>query len=533
MQKLLTLDKMLKIEKQADSNGLTYDQMMHNAGAGLANFIQERFSACEILGLVGSGNNGGDTLIALSSLASAGWSVKAYLVATRPKTDPLLKQLTSTGGAVIRRSEDEDFQALEGWAKDADILLDGILGTGIKLPLKKEISQVLTFFSDHENLPLVIAVDCPSGVDCRTGTAADECISADLTACMAAVKTGLLEFPAYDLVGQIHVIDIGLPDDLPELQDIDTFIVEENDAAMLLPKRPTNAHKGTFGTAMLIAGSINYTGAVYLAAKAAYRVGAGLVTAAVPGPLHSPLAGRIPEATWLLLPHEMGVISENAVSVVMKNIGKSTAFLIGPGLGSEDTTTEFIHRLILDQSSRASRSSIGFIDSPQQETLQKIEFPSMIIDADGLNALAKKERWYEDFSHQAVLTPHPGEMAALTGKTISEIQDNRIGIAKEYSTLWNTIVVLKGAFTVVADPDGHTCVIPVATPALSKAGTGDVLSGILVGLTAQGMSLFDAAIVGAWVHAQSGLLAEDFLGQSASVLASDVLDSISAILENF
>ena len=532
MQKFVTVEKMLKIEKQAESKGLTYEKMMGNAGIGLAKFIQKRFSACEILGLVGSGNNGGDTLIALSTLASAGWSVKAYLVGARPETDPLIGQLTSTGGLVTRSTEDPDFQILENWAGDVDILLDGILGTGIKLPLKKEITQVLNIFSGHETLPLVIAVDCPSGVDCRTGAAADESIPADLTACMAAVKTGLLEFPAYDLVGQIQVIDIGLPDNLPELQDIDKFIAEENDAATLLPIRPTNAHKGTFGTAMIIAGSINYTGAVYLAAKAAYRVGAGLVTAAVPGPLHNALAGSIPEVTWLLLPHEVGVISENAVSVVMKNIGQSSSLLIGPGLGAEDTTTEFIQRLLLDQSSQSPRGAIGFIGSTPDESIRNIDLPPLIIDADGLNALAKKDRWYKDFSHQAVLTPHPGEMAALTGKTITEIQQNRMGIAKEYSSLWNTIVVLKGAFTVVAEPGGRTCVIPVATPALARAGTGDVLSGILAGLIAQGMSLFEASIVGAWVHAQSGLTAEDFLGQSASVLASDVLDSISVVLEN-
>lgn len=531
MKKLVTVDEMLKIEKQADANGLTYDQMMANAGTGLASFIQERFSASEIVGLVGSGNNGGDTLIALSALASAGWSVKAYLAASRPKTDLLIKQLTNAGGTIISRKEDADFQTLQNWIEDADIILDGILGTGIQLPLKKEISQVLEVFSDREILPLVIAVDCPSGVDCRTGDAADDCIPADITVCMAAVKSGLIEFPAYDLVGQIHVIDIGLPENLSELQKVDTYIVEEDDASSLLPERPTNAHKGNFGTAMLVAGSINYTGAVYLAAKAAYRVGAGLVTAAVPGPLHNALAGSIPEATWLLLPHEVGVISENAVNVVMKNIDKASSLLIGPGLGCEDTTIEFVQRLLFDQNSKPARSTIGFIDSKQHTNAQNIEMPPLIIDADGLNALAKKDRWFESFSHQSVLTPHPGEMAALTGKTIEEIQKNRIGIAREYSALWKMVVVLKGAFTVVAEPGGRACVIPIATPALARAGTGDVLSGILAGLVAQGMSLFDAAIVGAWIHAQSGLTAEDILGQSASVLASDVLDSISTVLE--
>jgi ADP-dependent NAD(P)H-hydrate dehydratase / NAD(P)H-hydrate epimerase len=531
MKQLVTVDQMLKIEKQADANGLTYEQMMSNAGNGLAEYIQERFLACEILGLIGSGNNGGDTLIALSVLASAGWSVKAYIIAARPKTDPLIKRLSEAGGVITRRNEDVDLEILEEWAQGADILLDGILGTGIKLPLKKEISQALAIFSDRQSLPLVIAVDCPSGVDCRTGAAASEVIPADITVCMAAVKTGLLELPAYDLSGEIHLVDIGLSEDLSELQNIGTFTVTALDATTLLPERPTDAHKGTFGTAMLIAGSINYTGAVYLAAKAAYRVGAGLVTAAVPGPLHTALAGSIPEVTWLLLPHEVGVISENAVNVMMKNIGKSTSLLIGPGLGAEDTTTEFVHRLLFDHNSKPARSGIGFIDSKKFETTPKIKLPPIVIDADGLNALAKKEYWYEDFSHQAVLTPHPGEMAVLTGRTIKEIQENRIEITKEYSDLWKTVVVLKGAFTVVAEPGGRACVIPIATAALARAGSGDVLSGILVGLMAQGMAPFDAAIVGAWIHAQAGLIAEDTHGQSASVLASDILESIAAVIE--
>ena len=191
---------------------------------------------------------------------------------------------------------------------------------------------------EMDDPPYIVAVDCPSGVDCDTGDTAVECIAADLTVTMAAVKRGLLKMPAYTLVGEFRVVDIGLPPDLLALKSLSAEVAEQDLVASMLPARPIDAHKGTFGRAMIVAGSVNYTGAAWLAGYAAYRAGAGLVTLAVPSPLHAALAGRFPEATWLLLPHELGAISRDAVDVLIRNLNNTTAFLVGPGLGTDDTT---------------------------------------------------------------------------------------------------------------------------------------------------------------------------------------------------
>ena len=535
--KLVTVPQMQAIEKEADAGGLTYDQMMQNAGQGLADIILDLFvdeEEMQAVGLVGSGNNGGDTLVALTALANKGWKARAYLV--KRKKDELVKKFVEVGGEVL--SGDKAFEQLAESISTADVLLDGVLGTGIKLPLKKDVAELLSEVNDIldslEEHPLVIAVDCPSGVDCDSGEVAEETIPADITVTMAAVKQGMLKLPAFEYVGNLQVVDIGLPDDLSSLKDLTTNVAEENIVSMLLPERPIDAHKGTFGTALIAAGSVNYTGAVLLAAEAAYRAGAGLVTLAVPGPVHAALAGQIPEATWIVLPQTMGVIASNASEVLVKNIERATALLIGPGFGMESTTKEFIENLLSGQTvPKKSTARIGFLheESKKQEEVNSV-LPPMVVDADGLKLLAQIKDWHTKLPAPAILTPHPGEMSVLTGLSKDEIQEDRQEIARKYATEWGHVVVLKGAFTAIASPDGRVTVIPVASPALARAGTGDVLAGLIVSLRAQGLDAFDAAVAGAWIHAQAGLYAADDLGTTASVLASDVLNSISDVLSD-
>ena len=536
--KLVTVPQMQTIEKEADAGGLTYDQMMQNAGQGLADIVLDLFvdeDELEAVGLVGSGNNGGDTLIALTALARAGWKARAYLVKRRK--DDLVKKFLEAGGELIGAQKEDAFFHLSAFLESADVLLDGVLGTGIKLPLKKDVAELLSEVNDIlyslDEHPLVIAVDCPSGVDCDSGEVADETIPADITVTMAAVKQGMLKMPAFEYVGNLQVVDIGLPDDLPALQDLNTTVAEENIVSMLLPERPIDSHKGTFGTALIAAGSVNYTGAVLLAAEAAYRAGAGLVTLAVPGPVHTALAGQIPEATWVVLPQSMGVISSNASEVLVKNIERATALLIGPGFGMESTTKEFIENLLAGKSvPRKSTVRIGFVheENEKKEETNSV-LPPMVVDADGLKLLAQIKDWHTKLP-PAILTPHPGEMAVLTGLSKEEIQEDRQAIARKYAREWGHVVVLKGAFTAIASPDGRVTVIPIASPALARAGTGDVLAGLIVGLRAQGLEAFDAAVAGAWIHAQAGLYAADDLGTTASVLASDVLNSVSDVLSD-
>lgn len=535
--KLVTVSQMQAIEKEADTNGLTYDRMMENAGQGLADIIYDLFEddvETEIVGLVGPGNNGGDTLVALSELAQEGWRARAYLV--KRKKDELVKRFTDAGGEVL--SGENAFEQLSEAIENADVLLDGVLGTGVKLPLKKDVAEFLSEVNDLldglEEGPLVIAVDCPSGVDCDSGEIADEAIGADLTVTMAAVKQGLLKLPAFEYVGDLDVIDIGLPDDLPSWKDLNLDVAEPDSIAAMLPDRPLESHKGTFGTALIVAGSVNYTGAAVLAGEAAYRVGAGLVTMAIPASLHGTLAGRFPEATWVLLPHEMGVIASSAAEVLAKNFERASAMLVGPGFGTENPTKEFIEDLIEGNISvRKNVQRIGFVHQEKEKVEENnTKLPPMVIDADGLKLLTQLKDWHTKIPAPAVLTPHPGEMATLTDLSKEVIQEKRQDIALQYAKLWGHVVVLKGAFTVIASPDGRATMIPVATPALARAGTGDVLAGLIVGLRAQGLEAYEAAVAGAWIHAQAGLYAADDLGTTASVLASDVLNSVSDVLSD-
>ena len=539
--KLVTNPQMRLIEEEADGSGLTYEKMMENAGYNLSRevlrlaYAQDDEEEIQVLGLVGPGNNGGDTLVALARLAEKGWTARAYLVHRKVAGDILIKRLEEAEGEVYQSEKDENYQQLQAFLESADVVLDGVLGTGFKLPLKSEIGSVLAavqgIVAEMEWPPYIIAVDCPSGIDCDSGQAAPQTIPADATVTMAAVKQGLLKLPAYDLIGELRVVEIGHLGELKAWQAIKNEVADESMALALLPARPTDAHKGTFGTAFIVAGSINYTGAAWLAGQAAYRIGAGLVTLAIPASLHGTLAGQFPEATWVLLPNEMGVISSGAADVLMKNIERATALLIGPGLGLEDTTKEFIANLLNGFTEKPAHGRMGFVQSAGDKTDQKpVSLPPIVFDADGLKLLAKISDWAKLLPAPAILPPHPGEMAVLTGMATDEIQKDRLNVARKYAQEWGHVVVLKGAFTVIAAPDGRTTTIPIATPALARAGTGDVLAGLITGLRAQGVDAYDAARTAAWIHAQAGLGATDIQGSAGAVMAGDVLDAIPDVI---
>ncbi len=541
--KLVTVEQMKAIEKEADEKGLSYADLMQNAGRELAFAIAdmvvfEEDDEASVLALVGPGNNGGDALVALTHLAAQGWTARAYLVKRKVKGDELVQQFTGMGGEVLEASKDEGFPALQEALAGSSVLVDGLLGTGIKLPLKAEIAGVLSAVNqaleEADEVPFIVAVDCPSGVDCATGEAAPETLPVDLTVTMAAVKEGMLKFPAYELMGDLVVADIGLHDKIKSWSSITRHVAEEDMVAALLPARPAEAHKGTFGTALIAAGSVNYTGAAYLAGMAAYRSGAGLVTMAVPAPVHASLAGQFPEATWVLLPHELGVISAAAAEVLTRNLERATALLIGPGFGMEDTTRDFIANFLEGKAAaRKGTSHIGFVHETRAPAeAAKNALPPLVFDADGLKLLAKLSDWPKKLPAPAVLTPHPGEMSVLTGLSVDEIQSDREGTASRFAKQWGHVVVLKGAFTVIAAPDGRVTIIPVASPALARAGSGDVLAGLIVGLRAQGVEAYEAALAGAWIHALCGLEAAEALGGTASVLAGDLLDSIPDVLSD-
>jgi hydroxyethylthiazole kinase-like uncharacterized protein yjeF len=516
MEKLLSVAEMQSIEREANNKGLSYATMMENAGTNLAFFIHNSYRDLDqrsVLALVGSGNNGGDALVALCKLMELGWRTNAYIVKTRPGRDFQLQRYLHLGGSICEGGSDQDRLQLEALLTQSSVLIDGILGTGVRFPLPTEIAMVLAdvkrFIEARRSAVHVVAVDCPSGVDSDTGEIAPEVIPAEITYTMAAIKRGLLAFPAANMVGDIRVGGIGDISKLDSWTAVKRGVLTDLDMHQLLPPRPRNAHKGTFGTALLVAGSGNYPGAVLLAGMGAYRIGAGLVKIAVPELIYCSLVGALKEATWVRLPHQVGWISEDANHFVIDALVGVSALLVGPGIGLDKGTRDFLNGLI------------------------KIDLPKTVIDADGLKLLADIPEWYSILHGQVVLTPHPGEMAVLSGLTKEEIQSNRIEVAEYYAHLWGKIVVLKGAFSVIADPGGTTAVVPVATPALAKAGTGDVLAGFIVGLLAQGLTPFQAACAGAYIHAMAGLEAEEEQGNTSSVLAGDVLDMIPKILSKY
>jgi len=532
--KLVTVSEMQLIEKQAIDSGSSVDSLIQKAGTGIAHFIERNyFSGIKVVtGLIGSGNNGGDTLVALAEMATRGWKTQAVLVRQRDRKDPLLQRFLENGGQVLTAKDSKDGSELKAWLENSTLIVDGVLGAGIKLPLKAEVAAVLGFIKKMNLQIPVIAVDCPSGVDMESGQAAPETIPATITLCMGAVKTGLTHFPAFGLVGELHVVDLGFSANLPAWQSVKSQIVSPELVKSMLPRRPANGHKGTFGTALVVAGSTNYTGAALLSGKAAYRVGAGLVRLAIPGPIYPAIAGHLPEATWVILPHEQGVIHPDAANVILKNLDKVTTMLLGPGWGGEEITGEFLRQMVFSNSTSPRKGRIGFLEDAGNSGKIGKQLPPMVIDADGLNLLSRIESWEATLPEGTILTPHPGEMATLTGLEVDSIQKDRMIIAGKYSKTWNQVIVLKGALTVIAVPDGRIFVIPSATSALAKAGTGDVLAGMITGLRAQGLGAVESAVCAAWIHAQAGVMAASKAGNEASVLAGDVVEAIAGVLKN-
>ncbi|MBN1267131.1 MAG: NAD(P)H-hydrate dehydratase [Anaerolineales bacterium] len=535
MRKIATRNEIIGLENAANKDGLSFDQMMENAGRSTAEEIISIFQdlhGYRILILIGGGNNGGDGLVAGRYLKNDGADVILYLSHARKSTDQNYKKIIDLNCTINEASNDSDFSSLREEIGKADILVDALLGTGFSLPLKGTVEKMLKVVQDElvslPEKPFIVAVDCPSGLDIDTGEVADAVVNADITVSFAVAKHGFFKLPGAAMIGQLKIVDIGIQPDVEELSKIDIGIPEVEDIRGWMPSRPLDAHKGTFGKLLVIAGSVNFPGAAALTAIGAYRSGAGLVTMAVPGNIQHLIAPQLPEATWLLLPHEMGVIQENSMDVLSEQISLYQACVIGPGIGKETSTRIFLERLLFESGNQ--KSKIGFVHDGMAEKLSGRALPPSVIDADALNLLAELENWEDQIPQDCVLTPHPGEMARLTKLSIEDIQQNRIGAAREFSRKWRSVVVLKGAFTVVAHPEGNTVIIPLATPALARAGSGDVLAGTIGSLMAQGMEPFQAAVNGAYLHGIAGKIAYEVIGNAAGVIASDIADLLPAAI---
>lgn len=529
--KVASVRQLRAIEAAADRSVMSYEQMMQNAGAEASELLQRRcaiYSATKIVMLIGKGNNGGDGLVMARDLAqSTDAAISLYLLEARDLSDKSYHAALSDGLSLTVAADDCDSQRLSRFIMDADIIVDAVLGIGGRPPLRGAAAKLLDTVnaclrrraaeaemrhdgnpgSDNaarkERRPFILAIDCPSGINCDTGEADKGVIAADATISFIAGKPGLFMFPAAGFVGDLEIATIGIPDRLPELERVKATVVDKRVASSLLPARPLDGHKGTFGKVMVAAGSSNYIGAIALAAESAYRAGAGLVTIAAARRLCEIVASRLREPTWLPLPEVEGGIAERAAEMVIEEAGRYDALLVGCGLGTQDSTREFLRRLLASGS-----------------------LSSLVLDADALNLLSQDKKWWASLPPDTIITPHPGELARMTSRSAREINADRWNVARQCAEAWNVVLVLKGAHTLVAAPDGRVSVIPFKTDALSTAGTGDVLAGLIAGLRAQGLSAFDSARLGAYLHASAGVIAAETVGSSRSVIAGDVLSAI-------
>ncbi len=541
--KIVTVDQMKRLEAEADARGVSYAQMMEYAGAAVADSILKRVPPADtaVLILVGPGNNGGDGLVAARLMHDAGCRVKIFSLKPLDESDSKVVALR-TRSLFITQDEND----LEALTRDSNVIVDALYGTGMRLPLRENVKRILnrvhggaglapTLSGNRKGCPYIVAVDCPSGMDCDTGEIDSAALPAHLTITFGAAKIGQFKFPAANYLGELIIAPIGWNDDLPTLKTVTLELAEAERARKALPARPRDAHKYTFGKMLAIVGSKNYVGAARLVGEAANRIGAGLVTLAVPQSIYPILASQMIETTWLPLADEGGVISGKAFDDLFvipspegaRNLSDNArdsssqrtllgmtdfnSAAIGCGLGTEETTKRFLSSFV--EALHASRTSL-----------------QMLVDADGLRLLATIPNWHNKIPKPCVLTPHPGEMSAMTGLTTSEIQKDRLGIAQRYAKEWGHIVLLKGAFTVIASPDGRTMLEPFATPALAKAGSGDVLSGIIGGLLAQKVEPFEAAIAGGFIHGRAAEIAAQKLKTTISVVASDVVDAIPSAI---
>ncbi len=507
--KIVTSDQMREIEGRSEAAGVSTDALMEQAGFAVARRVEHHLghlSGVPVVALIGSGNNGGDGLVMARHLHEAGADITAYLCGDRRQPDPKLDDAVGGGVSVQRLSDDDGLGRLRELLSSASMVVDAVLGTGrsrtIEGPLKSVLQEVAEAKARREGLR-VLALDLPSGLDSDTGAVDPACLAADLTVTLGHPKVGLFHHPGSESIGELEVADIGIPQGLDG--DVALGMMTRRWARGILPRRPSTAHKGTFGSVMMVVGSRNFVGAASLAAAAATRVGAGLVTVAISESLRASVAGIVAEPTYLPLPESSpGAVSPDAARLVLQSLDQYNALLVGCGLGQAPETAEVLHELLLSGE----------------------PLPPTVVDADGLNLLASSgspgNKWWEKIAGPAVLTPHPGEMSRLTGHSVDEIQADRIGTATRWAGNWNKITVLKGAYTVVAYPDGRAKVSPFANPGLASAGTGDVLAGAIAGLLSQGMPLEDAAALGVYLH---GAAAERVRGEvgDTGMVASDLL----------
>ncbi|MCL5122995.1 MAG: NAD(P)H-hydrate dehydratase [Deltaproteobacteria bacterium] len=488
--------------------------LMENAGRStfqiLKRLFKEDLKNKSISVVAGPGNNGGDGFVIARYLINQGAKVDTFLLTPRDKIRGdariNLNILIAMRGSI---HEIDSYQKLESaanlWCQN-DIIVDAILGTGLKSQVRPPYSDTITKINAIDAFKL--SVDIPSGVDSDTGVIQGVAIQADITATFGFRKIGMANFPGEKLCGQIEVIDIGIPEISIKQAPPKVIFYDKPDLRQYLQLRsdPT-AHKGSFGRALIVGGSTGKTGAPVMTAMAASRIGAGLVTVAVPASLNPILENKLTEEMTEPLPDESGYLSLSAIDRILELCQDKDVVAIGPGLSASSGAVEIVNTLLSQYEGK------------------------LVVDADGLNCLAQNPELLSTTKATVVLTPHPGEMGRLTGFSGLQIQNDRLNIGREFVKTYKAWLVLKGARTIIFDPDGRSYINGSGNPWMASGGQGDVLTGIITGLIAQKMPLAEAIPFAVWIH---GYIADSVIDRDGPrpVIATDIVKEIPGFIQS-
>ncbi|UCD31335.1 MAG: NAD(P)H-hydrate dehydratase [Desulfobacterales bacterium] len=505
---LVTASEMRQMDQETiESFGLPGRILMENAGRGATRFFLEQFEdlAGKNVGVVaGRGNNGGDGFVIARYLFQKGIRVTVFLLSQSAKVRgdaaANLELLLPLDVPVIELPDQDAFAAHKISLRHQDIWIDAIFGTGLKSDVKGFFKTIIDFIN-HSNKP-VFAVDIPSGLNSDTGQPCGTCIRADATATFAFAKTGHILFPGASYTGNLEIVDIGIPAHIAKNANPLQHLITPSLIRSLLQPRAPDAHKGNTGHLLVIAGSPGKTGAAAMTAISAMRTGAGLVTLGIPASLNAILETQVIEAMTYPLPEAGdGMLGEASFNTIMDLLSDKKCLALGPGLGTSIETQTLVLRIIKE--------------SPKP----------IVIDADGLNCLIGHTQILKDCNAPIILTPHPGEMARLIDTTAHEIQKDRIYFAREFAKKFNIHVALKGARTVIAQPDGNVFINPTGNSGMASGGMGDVLTGVIAGFIAQGYPLEIATHIGVYLH---GAAADDLTRRIGpyGFLATEVMDAI-------
>ena len=510
---LVTANEMRRMDRATiESFGIPGRVLMENAGRGATAFFLEAVYRDHpgAIGIVaGRGNNGGDGFVMARYLHQKGLPATVFLLSQKNqvKGDAAanLKLLDTMGVPVVEMADASAFESRKSLLRHQHTFIDAILGTGLASDVRGYFRTVIDFINQQERP--VFAVDIVSGLNSDTGQVCGVSIRATATATFGFCKVGLLSYPGRTLTGRLKIIDIGIPPHIAAKISCRQHLITPGTLKKVIPQRSATAHKGRTGHLLILAGSPGKTGAAAMTATAAMRTGAGLVTLGIPTSLNPVLEAMVMEAMTVGMPETPdGALDESAHKTIRSMIKDKQCLAMGPGLGTHASTGRLVNRLI-----------------------EKCPVP-MVIDADGLNLIAADPSVLSRRQAPIVLTPHPGEMARISGHTTAAIQKDRIGHARFFAERHQVHLVLKGAATVVARPDGNVFVNATGNPGMAAGGMGDALTGLIAGLMTQGMEADAAAQTAVYLH---GLAADRMAQKMASVgyLATEVIDTLPEAMD--